>query len=98
MTVEHRIVMGLDDVKAIILECNECHARAEVLAGELDLDAFGECPSCKHQWWPAAATRNLPAGPQLSPFVVFVRGLQGILSQPQGVGFTMLLRLDEVRP
>jgi uncharacterized paraquat-inducible protein A len=98
MTVEHRIVIGLEDIKAIILECNKCQARVQVPTANLDLGTHDECPSCKHQWWPSSRVRNAPATTQFSPFVLFVNGLKGILSQPQGVGFTMYLQLEEVRP
>ncbi|KKK72589.1 hypothetical protein LCGC14_2902380, partial [marine sediment metagenome] len=30
MTVEHRIVVGLGDIKAVVFQCNKCAARVAV--------------------------------------------------------------------
>lgn len=50
MTVERRLVVGLGDIRSIILECNKCKARMSA-----NPEAFygipEKCSFCNDIWW-----------------------------------------------
>lgn len=50
MTVEHRVIVGLSDIRAITFECVKCGARLSVAPGKVDTDTLRECPTCTAPW------------------------------------------------
>jgi len=51
MTFERKIVVGLDDIKAVAFECKECTVRTTVPIEKLSPEPPRSCPSCKTTWW-----------------------------------------------
>ena len=53
MTIENRIVVGLDDIKAVTFECGErdCGARVSLPPDRAKVPP--KCPQCGHEWLPA---------------------------------------------
>jgi hypothetical protein len=49
MTVEHKITVNLNDIKAIVFECRKCHARIAIPAAEVKVPYA--C-TCGQQWRP----------------------------------------------
>lgn len=50
MTREHRMLVGLMDIKAVTLECRSCHARLTVSPDSVEMKALLRCPMCGAQW------------------------------------------------
>jgi hypothetical protein len=48
MTFEHKIVVGLDDIKAVTFECRKCHARLTVSPEKIQIP--DGCPNCPNSW------------------------------------------------
>lgn len=46
--MERKIVVGLDDVKAVILECVNCRTRVTITPDHARIPK--ECPDCQHSW------------------------------------------------
>jgi hypothetical protein len=93
MSFEHKIVVSLDEIKAIIFECNECNAKIAMSPGTIERPPIA-CPR-GHAWdWDTPDEFD----PSLSPFVSFIKLLKGTRnSVSQGVGFRILLELEEPR-
>jgi hypothetical protein len=49
MTIERRIVVGLNDIQAVSFECNECLTRTRVPSDKLR-GIPENCPSCNRVW------------------------------------------------
>lgn len=50
MTVEHRLVVGLGDIRAVTLECKHCGARLSHSPEGLKRGDLWKCPSCHRDW------------------------------------------------
>ena len=100
MTVEHRIVVGLGDIKAVVFQCNQCAARVAVSPDRLDEDPriMEDCPACKNHWWPTDAAKLLTQ--PVLPSVAFLRALEQMRTSEvvKEVGFTISLEFDEPQP
>lgn len=48
MTVERKIVVGLEDVKAVSLKCRSCSLRITISPDRPRLP--NECPACQSSW------------------------------------------------
>ncbi len=91
MTVEQKIVFGLEEITAVIFECNECKSRASINTEHLSFPPQ-RCPS-GHSWdWNLAS----PFGATDSPFRMFISSL-GRLRDPlsEKVGFKILLEINK---
>lgn len=55
MTVEHRYVVGLGDIRAVTLECKTktCRARVTVSTDKIETLLIGDrnCPACGCRWF-----------------------------------------------
>ncbi|KKL67707.1 hypothetical protein LCGC14_2132310 [marine sediment metagenome] len=91
MTVEHRLVVGLQDIKAVTLVCKHCEGRYVM---SKDISITVNCPICGATWLvvPTAVTRRVP-----SPFHDFVEALNAlrIAQNHEDVGFRLLLEFDD---
>lgn len=54
MTTEHRILVGIDDVISVVLECNDCKVRLSYSPDEM-IDIPPTCPNslCRSTWNPS---------------------------------------------
>jgi|ERR1019366_4010583 hypothetical protein len=93
MTFERKIVVGLDDIKAISFECNKCHSRITILADKLR-DVPENCHNCGEIW----KSRGLSPHHQdvASPYSNFVSAIWKIRTLLEnGAPFKILLEFDE---
>jgi hypothetical protein len=92
MTFEHKLVVGLEEIKAIIFQCNECKSRI-VLAPEDSGKPPASCPK-GHAWdWNLPEEYETIAG---SAFVFFLRALKKLRDpMVQRTGFKIFLEFDQ---
>lgn len=98
MTIEHRLIFELTDIKAITLECNRCKGRF-VQDPKRELKLHANCPICTVEWF-VEPTGGLDRAP--SAYLALMVSI-GKLCQPdtkklEKVGFTLRLEFDEPRP
>lgn len=97
MTFERKIVVGLDDIKAITFECAKCKTRTTVPADSLR-GVPTECNSCNSIWLvkniPAYVSTSVPAEMALMHAI----GRMRILIQEGKETFRILLEFDEPKP
>jgi hypothetical protein len=91
MTFEHNIVVALEEIKAIIFECNTCKART-VLAPENIEVPPGSCPR-GHGWDWNASTEHSSFGSPFASFIIALKRLRDPMSHR--VGFRIYLEFDE---
>jgi hypothetical protein len=87
MTVEHKLVVGLDDVTAVTFECTveNCHGRATVSPDHAEIPS--ECPACHRAWNVSTKSEEVA-----SPYYNFVKGLVKIRTLlANGARFRILL-------
>jgi len=92
MTFEHRIVVGLDDIKAVSIECNQCHTRLTMSPDSIRIPPH--CQQCDSVWIVGDPTNYTAVTmPQLN----FVNAISQIRKQLEknGGGFRILLEFDE---
>jgi hypothetical protein len=94
VTVERRIVVGLEDIQVITLECLACGSRLS-LSPDITRTPPEQCPSCFKDWMPL---QPAPSSSLASPLVSFALSLQRIRNlHKEGVnlGFRILLEFRE---
>jgi hypothetical protein len=92
MTIERRIVAGLDDIKAMIFECVKCGSRVC-----RSPDRIGEIPfhcDCGQQWRPAPAMQPRLPEPYFIEFVKAIPVLRTI-NRENPLGFRILFEFEE---
>jgi hypothetical protein len=92
MTIERKIVFGLEEIKAIMFECSRCHSRMSIPPDKLD-SIPQTCPN-----------GHIMRGTQAPDFagslmLGFLMGLKKLKDQSlQNTDFKILLELEEPRP
>ena len=90
MTIEHKIVVGLNDIKAVVLECRKCHTRVSVPPEDAKVPYA--CPS-GHQWLPEIVdSGGSPRLPAYQRFCVALKECRTL--QANGAPFTILFEFD----
>jgi len=89
MTFEHRIVVSLSEIKAIIFECNECQSRSAIVPEKLD-SIPKRCPN-GHAWAPDTGAEH--SGWMFSALTKSIRTLRDPLYE--NVGFKIFLEFEE---
>jgi hypothetical protein len=97
MTVERKIVVGLDDIQAVSFECEKCHSRLT-----LPPDKIGEIPQrCERcgQEWIALNISAYEPNVAMDSAVKFTTALQTVrtLIHNKKMGFKILLEFPEPR-
>lgn len=96
MTIERKIIVGIEDIKAISIECLSCNAILTVPAHKLgDFPKSCQQPNCESKWGvPPSSLKEME-----SPFVNFISSIKSIRGlTPEGIrksGFRILLEFDE---
>jgi hypothetical protein len=95
MTVERKIVVGLDDIQAVTFECGKCHSRITVPPDDIR-DIPCQCARCGQPWLVSEPSRYETIA---DPAVNFTKGIQTIrtLVQNKAMGFRILLEFPEPR-
>lgn len=93
MTFERKIIVGLEEIKALVFECNECGARTIIPLEKLS-SIPKECPN-GHRWdW------NVKPDITGSPYLIFMLSLKKLID-PQyekAAHFKIFLELEEPKP
>ncbi|HWF37794.1 MAG TPA: hypothetical protein VG322_04700 [Candidatus Acidoferrales bacterium] len=89
MTFEHRIVVGLEEIKAIVLECNLCHAKIVFAPEKLENQNIPSKGPCGHAW-----ESPQTAEPPLPPLLALITSLK-TLRNSNMPGFSVRLEFDE---
>lgn len=97
MTIEHRILVGIEDIRAVTFECDACKARSTVPFGSVR-DLPGSCSSCNAVWWVSSdfSTHVSASGPAARQFIhsiVTFRALMGEKKTP----YRILLEIEDPR-
>lgn len=94
MTVERKIVVGLEDIKAISLECKTCHARLTVTPEKISVPKA--CKSCNIDWFPCGMASNHVTTSAPAPMVL-ANAIQRMrtLTEESAIGFILLLEFEE---
>lgn len=91
MTFEHKIIVGLDDINAVVFDCNKCHTRVSVAPENITIPS--QCPKCG-QIWIRENLENYQA--VASPYTNFVNAIGKIRTLLEnGAPFRILLQFDE---
>ena len=93
MTFERKMVVGLDDIKAVTFECLECHSRLTLLPDNL-VNFPKQCSRCPQEWIPADPSTYSSVA---SPFSNFLRSVTQIrtLIGTNAIGVKILLEFEE---
>jgi hypothetical protein len=92
MTFEHKIVVGLNDVKAVIYECLNKNCGARVIASPDTVQIPKQCPSCNEGWLSGEQTSRQSDTSQEKNFVEALRQLRILGTKP--LPFRILLEYD----
>jgi hypothetical protein len=99
MTVERKIVVGLEDVEAITLEClNPSGCRSKFSASPDSIRIPTNCPQCGHEWMPPTPSGHLPS--KAWPYVSFLNAVRAIRAggkAEEPPGFRIILEFKEPR-
>jgi hypothetical protein len=92
MTVEHKIVVGLDDIKAVTLECAKCKTRLTVPPDRITIPNRCPSPRCDQQW--LSDIREHVSAPN-SSYLQFCVALSELRSVTNHMPFTIRLEFEE---
>ena len=96
MTIEHKIVVGLSDIKAVIFECRQCRTRVSMAPDGINVPQ--RCPKtgCDSPAWivgkPAGMTSDYEGS--TSAHLNFVSAI-GHIREHNGATFRILLEFDD---
>jgi hypothetical protein len=98
MTIERKIIIGLEDIKAVIFACHSCLSRVSVppqVGSHMRIPT--ECPQCRAKW---SLLDPVKYGDHVAtPYVNFVMSLQRLRAftkeTTDATGFTVLLEFQE---
>ena len=95
MTIEHSIVVGLDDIKTVIFECRQCHTRVSMSPDDIRIAV--KCPKEDCAVWLASEAAKVvsPYEATTSKYLNFVQALGHIRKSTNGATFKILLEFNE---
>jgi hypothetical protein len=92
LTLEHKFVTGLDDIKSVSLECMKCRTRLTASPDNFNIPT--QCPQCGQIWHLGDIARY--SGAVASPYVNFLTSLGKIRTLLENdASFRILLEFDE---
>jgi len=83
LTIERRIIVGLDDIKALCIECLGCSTRVALLPGKIK-EIPESCQYCGHKWRPKRGTSF--EATKISAFESLVLSISKIRTTIEGEG------------
>jgi hypothetical protein len=94
MTVEHRTIVGIDDIRAVTFQCSACTTRLTIPADSLR-GVPRQCTSCNAVWWRGdeMATHVSTSGPAAMAFIQAI-GTLAIMMREQKDTFRIFLEFD----
>jgi DNA replicative helicase MCM subunit Mcm2 (Cdc46/Mcm family) len=95
MTLERRMVAGIDDIQAVTFQCSSCTTRTTVPADSLR-EVPRQCTSCNAVWWRGdeIATHVSTSGPAATAFIQAIRTLTTMMREKKDA-FRIFLEFDE---
>ena len=95
MTGEHRMIAGIDDIRAVTFQCLSCKTRTTVPADSLR-EVPRQCTSCNAVWWRGdeIATHVSTSAPAATAFIQAIRTLT-IMKREKKDAFRIFLEFDE---
>ncbi len=95
MAIERRIVVGIDDIKAVTFQCSSCGARTQVPVSSLS-EVPQQCNSCQAIWWSSNdfATHVTTSGPTATAFIQAIRIFAALIRDNKDT-FRILLEFEE---
>jgi hypothetical protein len=95
MAIERKIVVGIDDIKAVTFQCSSCGARTPVPISSLS-EVPQQCNSCQTIWWRSNdfATHVTTSGPAATAFIQAIRVLAALIRDKKDT-FRILLEFEE---
>jgi hypothetical protein len=94
VTFEHKIVVGLNDIKAVIFECAnaKCRARLSVFPDKIQIPA--KCQNCNEAWIDHRERKSfLDDSSQQTNFIKALSNLR--MLEENGAPFKILLEFDD---
>jgi len=93
VTFERKIVVGLEEIRAISFECHQCKTRLTVSPDDIR-DIPTACPHCSFSW---RLPEDAKAGPVASAAKNFAFGISELKIRfgADVIGFKILLEFDE---
>jgi hypothetical protein len=94
VTFEHKIVVGLDDIKAVSFECNQCHTRVTMSPDKIVVPHKCPNPQCDNVWiWGDPKNFQSVTSPHMN-FVNAIGQIRKQLEENGGGGFKVLLEFE----
>jgi hypothetical protein len=95
MTVERRMIFGIDDIRAVTFQCSSCKTRITIPADSLR-EVPRQCTSCDAVCWRGdeIATHVSTSGPAAMAFIQAIRTLATMMHEKKD-GFRILLEIEE---
>jgi hypothetical protein len=93
VTFERKIVVGLEEIRAITFECHQCKSRLTVSPDDIR-DIPTACPHCNFSWRLPEDTSAASAGSPPKNFAFGIKELK-IRFGADVIGFKILLEFDE---
>jgi hypothetical protein len=91
VTFEHKIVVGLDDIKAVSFECNNCHTRVTMPPGDIKVPM--KCHQCPQIWIEVDISQYQAVA---SPYVNFITAIGKIRTLLENKApFKILLEFED---
>jgi hypothetical protein len=94
VTFERKIVVGLEEIRAISFECHKCKSRLTVSPDDIR-DIPASCPHCNFSWRQPIDPEAGPVSPPRN-FAVGIKEIR-IRFGADVIGFKILLEFDEPR-
>ncbi len=92
MTFEHKIVVGLEEIKTVIFECNQCGAKIVLKPEDVGVPP-DHCPR-GHGWNWNVVTEHREIGPPSASWLLSLKRLRD-MTLIQRHGFRILLEFEE---
>jgi hypothetical protein len=92
MTFERKIVIGLEEIKAVIFQCNKCGSKISIAPDKLD-SIPRQCPNDHAFLWNPSPEF---AGSMLGAFTTSIKKLREPIYE--NLGFKIFLELEEPKP
>ena len=96
MTVERKLIFGLDDIKTISFECTECHVKVSVPADKFS-KVPSACHSCRVSWRPQDSRDTAPPGNAFDLLAYSLESLLHLLNQGAFPKFRILFEFNDPR-
>ena len=95
MVFEHKMIVGLEEIRSVIFECNECKSRTSIIPEKIGAIPR-QCPNA-HKWNEGIRTKD--SVDSTSPFMEFI-DLLNVLRRSEvneQSGFTVFFEYEEPR-